>query len=307
MESQILSWLRERYPRSPRLPVGIGDDAAILDLSDAPRAVVTTDMLMDGIDFEVAKCGPAKIGRKALAVNLSDLAAMAANPIAALVSLALPTNTELDFVTAMYHAMDQLATEFNVVIAGGDTNCWDHPLAISITAIGQVTARGALLRSGAIPGDQILVTGAFGGSILGHHFDFQPRVTEALQLHQQFELHAGMDVSDGLSLDLARLCEASGCAAEIEFDRIPIAPAARTLSEQDGVPAWRHALADGEDFELILAVPKATAQQLLSQQPLEVPLTRIGTFVDGAGLWQHNGRGDRIPLAPRGYLHGTDA
>lgn len=305
MEPLIVQWLRDRYPPSDRLRVGIGDDAAILDLADGPRTVVTTDLLMDGVDFEVAHCGPARVGRKALAVNLSDLAAMAATPVAVCVSLALPRSANLAFVQALYQGMDALANEFGVVIAGGDTNCWDQPLAISLTAIGQTTSDGPLLRSGAAPGDEILVTGAFGGSILGGHFDFQPRVAEALLLNRDYELHAGLDVSDGLSLDLARLAEASGCGAELDLDQVPIAAAAGVLADQDGVSALQHALADGEDFELILAVPPASAQRLLARQPLAVPLTRVGKFIERAGLWQRGIDGDRIPLAPQGYLHGV--
>jgi thiamine-monophosphate kinase len=305
MESQIIQWLRDRYPLSDVMRVGIGDDATLLDLSGSSGTVVTTDMLMDGVDFEVDRCGPSRVGRKALAVNLSDIAAMAARPVAALVSLALPRTTDLEFVKSLYRAMESLANEFDVMIAGGDTNCWDHPLAVSVTAIGQATAQGALLRSGAVPNDEILVTGAFGGSILGHHFDFQPRVAEALLLHRDFELHAGMDVSDGLSLDLARLAEASGCGAELDLEQVPIASAAHELAAQDGVSALQHALSDGEDFELILAVPSATAQHLLAQQPLGVQLTRIGRFVEDSGLWERRPSGDRIPLAARGFLHGA--
>ena len=305
MESQIIQWLRDRYPLSDVMRVGIGDDATLLDLSGSSGTVVTTDMLMDGVDFEVDRCGPSRVGRKALAVNLSDIAAMAARPVAALVSLALPRTTDLEFVKSLYRAMESLANEFDVMIAGGDTNCWDHPLAVSVTAIGQATAQGALLRSGAVPNDEILVTGAFGGSILGHHFDFQPRVAEALLLHRDFELHAGMDVSDGLSLDLARLAEASGCGAELDLEQVPIASAAHELAAQDGVSALQHALSDGEDFELILAVPSATAQHLLAQQPLGVQLTRLGRFVEDSGLWERRPSGDRIPLAARGFLHGA--
>jgi len=305
MEPQIIQWLRNRYPLTDVVRVGIGDDATLLDLSDSPGTVVTTDMLMDGVDFEVDQCGLSRVGRKALAVNLSDIAAMAARPVAALVSLALPRTADLDYVRSIYEAMEAIASEFGVTIAGGDTNCWDHPLVVSVTLIGQATTQGPLLRSGAVPADEILVTGAFGGSILGHHFDFQPRVVEALQLHQEYELHAGMDVSDGLSLDLARMAEASGCGAELDLDLVPIASAAYELAARDGVSGLQHALSDGEDFELILAVPSETAQRLLSEQPLGVPLTRVGKFVMGAGLWQRQASGDRIPLAADGYLHGA--
>ena len=134
MEPLIVQWLRDRYPLSDRLRVGIGDDAAILDLAAAPRAVVTTDMLMDGVDFEVDRCGPSRVGRKALAVNLSDLAAMAARPVAAVVSLALPRDGGMTLARQLYEGMLPLAEEFSLALVGGDTNSWRGSLVISLTA-----------------------------------------------------------------------------------------------------------------------------------------------------------------------------
>jgi thiamine-monophosphate kinase len=198
-----------------------------------------------------------------------------------------------------------LAAEYEMAIAGGDTNSWNGPLVISVTAVGECQEERELRRSGALPGDAILVTGEFGGSILGKHFDFTPRVHEARWLVEHAEVHAAIDVSDGLSLDLSRLATASGCGALVELDRIPIAPAASDLaqSRDDGVTALDHALGDGEDFELLLAVPPEQAEELARSQPLGVPLTRIGTFVAEPGLWAQQADGKRAPLAPRGYEH----
>ncbi len=151
--------------------------------------------------------------REALAVNLSDLAAMAARPLAAVIALALPRHDALRIAQELYEGLLPLAERYGVAIAGGDTNSWDAPLAVAITLLGTPGPRGPLLRSGARPGDRILVTGAFGGSILDRHFDFEPRVHEALLLASRYDLHAGIDVSDGLSLDLSRLAAASGCGA----------------------------------------------------------------------------------------------
>ena len=158
-----------------------------------------------------------------------------------------------------------------MAIAGGDTNSWDGPLVISVTALGEVTADGPLCRSGAKPGDRIIVTGSFGGSILGRHLDVEPRIEEALLLNQRYRLHAGIDCSDGLSLDLWHLCEASRCGAIVDIDRVPIAPAAERTCQttNDGTSPLDHALSDGEDFELILAVPPESAQRMLADQPLE--------------------------------------
>jgi len=303
MESEFIEWLRSRIPTGPAVDVGIGDDAAVLR-SLSGRCVVTSDMLMDGVDFILSEVEPQRAGRKALAVNLSDLAAMAARPIAAIVSLALPRDNGKSLAMKLYEGLLPLADEMGVVVAGGDTNSWDQPLVISVTLLGEAGTRGPLLRSGGLPGDEILVTGHFGGSLLGRHLDFQPRVHEAMQLWNEYELHAAIDVSDGLALDLSRLARESGCGALIDLDTIPISPDAVRLaaSADDRLTACQHALADGEDFELVLAVPTKEAARLLGDQPLEVPLTRIGQLVEQPGLWQSAAEGC-LPLEPDGYQH----
>jgi len=266
--------------------------------------VLTVDMLTDGVDFELDKVDPRRVGRKALAVNLSDLAAMAAQPLAGVVALVLPRQGGMELAVELYEGMLPLAEEFDLAIAGGDTNSWEGRLAISVSLIGRVTGRGPLRRSGARCGDRIVVTGSFGGSILGHHLDFQPRVREALALAAEYELHAGIDTSDGLSIDLARVCRESGRGAVIRAEAVPVSAAAVRLAGQlgDGSAPLDHALADGEDFELILAVPPGEARRMTSRQPLAVPLVEIGRFVAEEGLWLERG-GRRERLVPQGYVH----
>jgi thiamine-monophosphate kinase len=285
--------------------LGPGDDAALLALANDKACVVTTDMLMDGVDFQLAQHDARRVGRKSLAVNLSDLAAMAARPVGAVISLALPRSGGEALALQLYEGLIPLAEEFDIAIAGGDTNSWDGPFVISVMAIGELVPGKEWRRSGAKPGDDILVTGSFGGSILGKHFDFTPRVREALLLAERYDIHAAMDVSDGLSLDLSRLCEASGCGAMLDLSQIPISDAAHELAaqRQDGQSPLDHALSDGEDFELILAITPAVASKLLAAQPLGVPLTCIGHFVKEPGLWEQTGGGSLQPLAPRGYEH----
>ncbi|GIX02351.1 MAG: hypothetical protein KatS3mg112_1288 [Thermogutta sp.] len=158
--------------------------------------------------------------------------------------------------------------------------------------------------SGARPGDRIIVTGDFGGSILGKHLTFTPRVWEAIFLYRSYEVHAGIDVSDGLALDLWRLTQESQCGAVIHADSVPISEAAYRIVKQEKSkqkPLDR-ALYDGEDFELILAVPPAEAQRMLKDQPLSVKLTDIGEFVPEKGLWLEKGK-KRTALQPKGYEH----
>jgi thiamine-monophosphate kinase len=305
MEAEFIAWLREHLPSHPHLRLGPGDDAAVLKLAADRDIVLATDLLTDGVDFHLRACQPWQIGRKAVAVNLSDLAAMACRPLAVVVSLALPRAGAGELARALYHGILDIAGKYDVAIAGGDTNTWDGGLVVSVTALGQLTARGPLRRDRAQPGDHILVTGRFGGSLLGKHFSFEPRVHAALLLHQQFELHAGIDVSDGLSLDLFRLATASGCGAAIALEAVPIDPAARQLAArgEDGRTALDHALSDGEDFELILAASPEEAERMLDQQPLAVPITRIGQMIERPGLWQLSADGLLEPLAPRGFEH----
>ncbi|MDX1945058.1 MAG: thiamine-phosphate kinase [Pirellulaceae bacterium] len=305
MENDLLRWFRETLPAHPRILLGPGDDAAILRLADEANLVATTDMLMDGVDFLLAEHEPERIGRKALAVNLSDLAAMAAQPVAALVSLALPQRGGVALAQRLYAGLTTLAAKHDCPIAGGDTNSWEGPLVISITALGEVPPERRWRRSGAQPGDALLVTGSLGGSILSRQFDFEPRVREALWLADHAMVHAAIDISDGLALDLWRLLEASGCGAIVEESSVPIASAAEELARRDGRPPLDHALCDGEDFELLLAVPPDEAERLLADQPLGVPLIRIGLCTD-EGLWLRAPEGELSPLAPHGFQHRLD-
>ncbi|MBI84674.1 MAG: thiamine-monophosphate kinase [Planctomycetaceae bacterium] len=307
MEFEFIDWLRKRLPDHPSLVLGPGDDAAILNLGRHSDCVVTSDLLTDQVDFDLRETDAARIGRKALAVNLSDLAAMAAEPVAAIVSLALPRDGALALAKQLYEGLLPLAEDFQLSIAGGDTNCWNGPLALSITAIGRVTSQGPFLRSMACPGDELIVTGCLGGSILGKHLDFNPRVNEALLLNKQYDIHAAIDISDGLSLDLFRLVSESGCGAEIQLDQIPVSEPACELAQMknNGQTPLAHALSDGEDFELILAVPRDEAARLLQEQPLEVPLTRIGRCINDSGLWSINSGGVRAVLPAEGFEHGV--
>jgi thiamine-monophosphate kinase len=312
MELEFIDWLRKHVPTDARARLGLTDDAAVVSLSGRSEVVVTTDMLNDGVDFRLEVDDPRRIGRQALGVNLSDLAAMAASPLAAVISLALPRGNgglaPLPLAIALYEGLLPLAKEFDIAIAGGDTNTYDGPLVISVTALGQLTERGPLTRTGGRPGDWLLVTGSLGGSILGHLFDFTPRVREAILLHERYELHAGIDISDGLAIDSSRLATASGCGAVIFVDHVPISADAFRLTDQERAPdrvatALQHALSDGQDFELLIAAAPDISQKILRDQPLDCPITHIGELVKESGLWQQSKSAERTALKPIGWVH----
>ncbi|WP_164102017.1 thiamine-phosphate kinase [Candidatus Laterigemmans baculatus] len=326
MEQSFLAWLKGRSSDLPRVAVGIGDDAAILHWPpgawppgawppgawppgaaregqrEGQQLVIATDQVADGVDFLLAEHPLPAIGRKAVLVNLSDMAAMAAEPIAILVTLSLPREGSTQIAAGIYDGILAVAKEYGLAIAGGDITIYDGPVAVSVTILGAVPSGGGWLRSGAREGDAIVVTGAVGGSILGRHLEPEPRVRQARRIAESVDVHAAIDISDGLSLDLDRLCAASGVGAEMDLEAIPIHADAVKLASRDSASPLEHAWGDGEDFELILAVAPQSVAALLKQD-FGVPLTQIGTFTGRTGLWARRG-GHLERMSPRGFIHG---
>ncbi len=301
-ERALIDWIRsqEQWDRQDIL-VGPGDDCAVLAGSDK-SLVVTVDQLMDGVHFDSGKHAPRLIGRKALARNLSDIAAMAAKPLWAVGTLAMPRTMRNEDVREIHRGRKELSDRFNCPVVGGDVGSWDGPLLITLTIFGQVTARGAVLRSGARPGDSLCVTGCLGGAWRDEkHLTFTPRVAEALALHEEYELTAMIDLSDGLSTDLSHICKASGCGAQIHCDLLPL-----RLAAGGKVDPLQAALNDGEDYELLFALAPESADKLLSTQPLEVPITRIGSCTEeDEQILLVGPDGRKVPLDSRGWEHQT--
>ena len=302
-ENSLVQWLRN-YPQpdSQYLPLGIGDDAAALKIwaSDQELSVITTDLIADGAHFLAQECTPEQIGRKAMAVNLSDIAAMAAEPIAAFVTLLLPKGCEEAYTKSLMSAAIDLANEFGCVVAGGDTNNWNGAIAVGVLIVGKTGTRGPLLRSGARPGDKLLVTGQLGGSLAGHHFNFIPRINEALWLHKNFAINAGMDLSDGLAMDLRRLCVESGCGAKVHATALPISPAAQADSNEVAI---ERALGDGEDFELLLAVHADDVERILNHPDRDFEICEIGEVLPGDEILLIDSEGKAVPMPTLGFEH----
>ena len=304
MELDWIERLRSQLPQHPQMVLGAGDDASLLTVSPHRQLVATTDLLAEGTHFTQDDTWP-RIGRKALAVNLSDLAAMAAKPVAALVSLLLPKDNSDSIASALYQGLLPLAADFGVAVAGGDFNTWDGPTVINVALYGEVEPGKAWRRSGALPGDALLVTGPLGGSLAGHHLDFSPRVREALWIAEHYPVHAAMDISDGFALDLHRLLGESKVGAEIESSSIPITKAASDMAmRQPNKSPLEHALSDGEDFELLLAMERSAAEQLVNDPQAPVRCTILGSCHAAAGrAWLVEGNGAKRLLQPQGYVH----
>lgn len=302
-EFELIATLQKLCPTNRFTEIGIGDDCAVLTPTSNSKLLVTTDMLLDGVHFHAHKVSPELIGRKALAVNLSDIAAMGGTPIAAVVSIAINQDRHAPtFVTHVYEGLTALAHEYGVAVVGGDTNSWQQPFAINITVLGLPHARGIVRRNGAQIGDVICVTGELGGSITGKQFTFLPRLQEAKQLLDDFKIHSMIDISDGLASDLAHICRASGVNGILHAYDVPVTPA---ISDQPN--ALAQAMTDGEDFELCFTLPLEEAKRLIKTQPLGVRVTAIGQIVAGQGelFWGENDQPQqRIIL--HGFQHNID-
>jgi thiamine-monophosphate kinase len=301
-EFRFIDRVRQLAGKAPGISLGIGDDAAAVTFESGRAAVVTSDMLLEGVHFKIPPGTPRDVGRKSINVNLSDLAAMAASPRFAVVSVCLPRGRSIG--DELMDGIIEAASEFDVAIIGGDTNAWDGPLIVSVTAIGEAHPKGLVTRSGAKTGDWICVTGELGGSLAGRHLSFSPRVREAAFLHEATSLTAMLDVSDGLVADLFHILEESQCGAVLDAETIPISEAAKSLAG-NRTPLQR-ALGDGEDFELLFTLPADEGRRLLARSDLPVRVSRIGEIAAEAGCRLREQ--DRETELPRlGWAHEVDS
>lgn len=323
-EKEILRFLQNRFPcKSTAIKKGIGDDAAVIHPKNAGEyLLITTDMLVENIDFRGEWTTPRQLGHKSISVNLSDLAAMGARPRFFTVSLGLPSGISKRWITEFYRGLTHQGDAYGALLIGGDLSSSPKGILISITALGESIGRKVLYRSGGREGDVLYVTGVLGRAAAGFRLlqkgCIHPRIhtkREAVRSHRQPEprcdtgmwlaqcgmVHCMMDLSDGLSMDLPRLCAASGTDAEINAACLPVFPAAA---------AWGYdpvdlALHGGEDFELLFTVPGSKASLFEESYPGILPhITRIGKMIQGRGdVWIRYEGKNRSYLKERGYDH----
>jgi len=299
-EDAWIGAVARRFPATPRVRVGLGHDAAVVRF-DGRDVVLKTDTVIDGVDFRLAACGPAAAARKAVAVTVSDLAAMAATPRACVVSVVLPRGADFALFDGLARGLARGARAFGCTVVGGDTSVADGPLVLTVSAIGEPGPFGILTRAGARPGDVLSVTGRLGGSLLGRHLTFRPRVREAQVLARLGVPVAMMDLSDGLSTDLRRLCRASGCGAEVDASAVPV----HRDAVRSGGPRTplEHALHDGEDFELLLSHRPLSVRTRAALRRARVDLLPIGRVVAASAGVTIVSAGASTPLRPGGYDH----
>lgn len=320
-EFALIDKIRRTIGRPSRnVLIGIGDDAAVLR-SPNGKLVITVDSLVEGIHFDLKYTTPIELGHKALAINLSDIAAMGAQPSFAVVSLGLGKADER-LVTEIYRGMRSLARKFSVDIVGGNLSRSPH-LFVDMAVIGEV--RRALTRSGARPGDIIAVTGTIGNSAAGlytlkrwgkvnHYWRFakahllpEPRVKEGIQFSKSQGVTSLIDSSDGVASELRHIAQASGVGVLIDVEKLPISSELRRLAKKLGKEATDWALYGGEDYELLATIRKSQFSMIRRKfSYYGWKLTAIGEVIKRSGGMKLRSRGVSISLPPKGWDHFSD-
>lgn len=316
-ENDILATFPKLFAsRDPSVLVGSGPDDCAHIRPDAPQLAFSTDAFAEGSHFLPGE-SPRAVARKALLASLSDLAASACRPRWALVSLCLKKGLPESWSAEFADSLAATAREYGVTIVGGDVVSSRDGIFVSVTVAGEPLPGGPVLRGGGKPGDAVVVTGELGGSIRGRHLAPIPRVREITALMEFCAARDGgknvpdaaMDISDGLALDLSRLCRESGTGATVRENRIPVSEAAKMAAAESGRRPVEHALTDGEDFELLLALPPRVwdgfAAFLASPGAPQglAAFTRIGELTADAGLRIVDADGSVRPLDAGGYQH----
>ncbi|NUQ33733.1 MAG: thiamine-monophosphate kinase [Planctomycetaceae bacterium] len=310
-EFDFIDWVKTKLGKlPPEVLVGPGDDCAVIHYANDDQILLKTDSLLEGVHVQFsdpAKPGyatPEQAGYKVMARSISDVAAMGGVPCYATIATALPQGRGPAFREGLLAGLQRAAHAHNTFIIGGDTKSWsaDDKLVLSVHLFGDMQGFHPVLRSGAREGDAIFVTGELGGSILGKHVSFAPRVGEG-RWFASVHAHAMIDLSDGLSGDLLHICKASGVGALIEAEKLPVSKDALILEKRDGMSALEHALHDGEDFELLVCIAREKADEVQKTWPFATKLTRIGTVTEKAGGLRISHGGKKQPLPIKAYEH----
>jgi len=316
-EFGLIDRIAARARKGPGVVLGIGDDCAALSAGTGCVTLITSDMLLEGVHFDLSFTDPATLGRKSLAVNLSDLAAMGAVPRHFLLCIALPKEASLDFVDPFVSGMLELAERHGAVLVGGDTCASTGGIAISITALGEQLPGRVLKRSGAMPGDLVFITGTVGdaaaglaqlrkgeraGRLVERQLDPTPRLEAGVALAEAGVVHAMIDVSDGVLQDLGHICDLSGVGALLQLPRLPLSEEYRAFCE--GGDAFPLALGGGEDYELLFTAPAEKEKEVLALvEGAGLSCTVIGEVRREHGIELLGEGGESYSLASKGYDH----
>ena len=318
-EFGLIERIAGRVLRKNGVTIGIGDDAAAIEPSEGLLSLVTTDMLVEGVHFDLSLCDPITLGRKSLSVNLSDIAAMGGIPRHFLLSLAIPKDVPLEFLDAFIEGALERGEQFGVALIGGDTSSSPAGLVISITVIGEQSPDLIVRRKGARPGDLICVTGTLGDAALGlallkagkrggtaiaRQLDPLPRVREGMKLAEARIPSAMIDISDGLLADLGHILKLSGAGARLYLEKLPISEEYREKQPLFKEEFFSLPLSGGEDYELLFTIPagKISALQSMFAEP-GIAATVIGEITPHDGISVLTSSGNEFSPRQTGFSH----
>ena len=302
-EFSFIIWIRGNQKQDKNVIIGIGDDCASVKIDGDNVFLVTTDMLVEGTHFDLKKSTPEEIGSKSVACSISDIAAMGCSAKYAVVSICFPHETKTKFARELYRGIKKMADAFNVNLIGGDIVSSKKTVVINVAMYGRNEGLKTISRSGAKADDVIMVTGSLGGSILGKHITFKPRLKEGLLLNKKFNINSMIDISDGLAADLGHILEESGVGAVLYEDEVPISAEATRLARKTGLSAIHHALHDGEDYELLFTLSDKESKKLLASRPFPVRLSKIGHINKSKGIKMQGADGKLKRIKSLGYKH----
>ncbi len=304
-EQRLLDWLKTRFRAKSFRGIGIGDDAAVVPFP-GKEAVLKVDQLVEGIHFSPGKVAWKRLGRKALFRPMSDFAAIGAVPRFFLMSIAFPGGKRVleKQIREIILGAVQAGKPWKTELVGGDLSRTSGPRVISVFVVGELAGKQPLLRSHAQPGHRLLVTGRLGGSVLRKHLEFVPRLREGAHLARTYPVGGMMDISDGLALDLFRMCEASRVGARLFARQIPLSADARLMGRKSGRSAVDHALSDGEDYELLFTLPPRHLGRILGDPAFgRCGVREIGAITKERKMSLVDEFGRVTALSPWGYLH----
>lgn len=318
-EFGLIGRIAGKFPKGSGVRIGIGDDAAAIETAAGNITLITTDMLVEGVHFDLTYCDPVTLGRKSLSVNLSDIAAMGGVPSHFLLSLAIPSDLPIEFIDSFIDGMLARGDEFGVSLIGGDTSSSSRGLIISVTVIGELPPELVVSRGGAMPGDLICVTGTLGDSALGlsllkagnsegravrRHLDPDPRVREGIRLAREKLPSAMIDISDGLLADLGHILDLSGVGARLFLERLPLSEDYLAMQKLVGGDIFSLPLSGGEDYELLFTTPPHKVSAVKSaMMEIGTRCAVIGEITAAKGVSLLTVGGDEFIPMGRGYNH----
>ncbi|MFC1479013.1 thiamine-phosphate kinase [Planctomycetota bacterium] len=301
-EFEFIEWIRQNRVKDAHVSVGPGDDCAAVRMGGRDL-VISIDTVAENIHFAEGT-DPYRIGWKAAASSLSDIAACGCEPVGIVAACLIPQGRGGEYLHSLFKGLEDVCVLFGIGVTGGDMSRSINEMAVTVTSFGSLHEQGMITRSGARPSDRVFVTGSLGDSQSGSHLTFYPRIKEALRLRDICQLNSMIDISDGLFSELNHISKESGVGIEVDLSSVPLSASVKNRYKESTKEQYIHALCDGEDFELLFTVSSETARELEQKWDMDVPVTQIGLCTEPTGRVEIKPDSFEIdPASLKAYIH----